>query len=295
MASELPQGRPEVPRPELDHDPDELAQVRQLGPWFHNLHLPSGAQTAPDHPYGDFPSFKWRRLARYLPEDLTGWRALDIGCNAGFYSFELARRGADVTGIDRDDLYLAQARWAASHFAELPGRVTFRKQHIYDLVDDPAEYDLVLFMGVFYHLRYPMLGLDIVAQKVRRLMVFQTLTMPGSSVVTHTNNRRFGDRDEMLRQGWPKMAFIEERFEDDPTNWWAPNHAAVLAMLRSAGMRVVSRPAHEIYIAEPDPRNPGCAAGWNREEFLAAAGATRRSREESAASATSRPPGRRSS
>src|SRR3546814_15655835 len=69
-------------------------QVAALGPWFHNLHLPDGTETAPDHPLGDFPSFKWQQVARHLPEDLSGWTALDIGCNAGFYSFQLAKRGA---------------------------------------------------------------------------------------------------------------------------------------------------------------------------------------------------------
>jgi tRNA (mo5U34)-methyltransferase len=49
------------------------------------------------------------------------------------------------------------------------------------------------------------------------------------------------------------MAFIEHALEDDPTNWWAPNHACVEAMARSAGFRVVARPGHEIYVCEPDP------------------------------------------
>ncbi len=78
------------------HDPELAA----LGPWFHNLHLPDGRETAPDHPLGDFPAYKWREIATALPDDLTGWRALDVGCNAGFYSFELARRGADVLAVD---------------------------------------------------------------------------------------------------------------------------------------------------------------------------------------------------
>jgi len=76
--------------------------LEALGPWFHNLHLPDGTQTAPDHPLGDYPSYKWQLLAPALPADLDGWTALDIGCNAGFYSFELARRGAQVTAIDSD-------------------------------------------------------------------------------------------------------------------------------------------------------------------------------------------------
>src|SRR3712207_5340586 len=88
------------------------AEVERLGPWFHNLHLPDGTQTAPDHWLGDFPSFKWQQLAPHLPQDLTGWSCLDIGCNAGFYTFELAKRGATVLGIDVDERYLRQARWA---------------------------------------------------------------------------------------------------------------------------------------------------------------------------------------
>ena len=76
-----------------DPNTNDLEQrIKELSPWFHNLHLPDGTQTAPDHFLGDFPSYKWREIASCLPEDLTGWRALDIGCNAGFYSFELARR-----------------------------------------------------------------------------------------------------------------------------------------------------------------------------------------------------------
>lgn len=246
-------------------------QIRSLGPWFHNLHLPDGTQTCPNHWLGDFPSFKWRELGSHLPQDLSGWNCLDIGCNAGFYSFELAKRGATVLGIDLDERYLRQARWATDQF-DLQGRVRFERLQVYDLARLDERFDLVLFMGVFYHLRYPMLGLDIVAQKVGRLMVFQTLTMPGEEVVTGTDGHDFDTRDVLLRPGWPKMAFLEHQFAGDPTNWWAANHAGVEAMLRSAGMKVIGRPGHEIYLCEPDPLNPSCVAGWNRAEYLAATG-----------------------
>ena len=55
------------------------ADAMRLGPWFHNLHLPDGSQTAPRHLLGDFPAVKWRQIAPCLPSDLEGWRALDIG------------------------------------------------------------------------------------------------------------------------------------------------------------------------------------------------------------------------
>lgn len=96
------------PRAQDSQDP-----IVRLGPWFHNLHLPDGRQTRPDHPYGDFPRFKWEQMSHALPADLSGMKALDVGCNAGFYTFELAKRGARVLGVDIDPHYLAQARWAA--------------------------------------------------------------------------------------------------------------------------------------------------------------------------------------
>jgi tRNA (mo5U34)-methyltransferase len=237
-------------------------EISRLAPWFHNLHLPNGAETAPDHFLGDFPSYKWAEIADYLPADLTGWRALDIGCNAGFYSFELARRGADVVGIDSDAHYLAQAEWAARQFG-LTSQVTFRQQQIYDLARERESYDLVLFMGVFYHLRYPLLGLDLAANLVRRLMVFQTLSMSGEEVYQDTEDHDIMDRAVLARPGWPRMAFIEHRYSGDPTNWWVPNHAAIEAMLRSTGLCVTARPGHEIYLCEPAPENSPTRAPYD--------------------------------
>jgi tRNA (mo5U34)-methyltransferase len=230
-------------------------RIRELAPWFHNLHLPDGLETAPDHPLGDFPAFKWRQLAPTLPDDLGGWRALDVGCNAGFYSFELAKRGAEVLGVDVDAHYLEQARWAAEQLG-LRDRVRFEQLPVYELARRPERFDLVLFMGVLYHLRHPLLALDALAEKAERLLVLQTLTMPGEDVVAPPADLDIDDRGRMLEPGWPKLAFIERRLADDPTNWWAPNHAAVLAMLRSAGLEVVERPGHEIYVCRPHPTPP---------------------------------------
>lgn len=229
-------------------------EVERLGPWFHNLHLPDGTQTAPDHFLGDFPAFKWRQIAPQLPKDLSGWTALDIGCNAGFYSFELARRGARVTALDHDPHHLEQARWAARRY-ELADRIRFEQRTVYDLARMDGSYDLVLFLGVFYHLRYPLLGLDLVGRKVRRLLVFQTLTLPGPEEIEQTEEDLDGldleVRQALAQPGWPKMAFLEHRLAGDPTNWWAPNHSAAEALLRSSGLTVVCRPGHEIYVCRP--------------------------------------------
>jgi tRNA (mo5U34)-methyltransferase len=224
--------------------------VTRLGPWFHNLHLPDGTETAPDHPLGDFPHIKWSVLGEQLPARLEGWTALDIGCNAGFYSFELARRGARVTAIDIDDHYLDQARWAAQEY-RMADAIEFRRMQVYDLARSAASFDLVLFLGVFYHLRYPLLGLDIVARRVRRLLAFQTLTTQEMEVQADTGDRPLDERAALRAPGWPRMAFIEQRFAGDPTNWWVPNDAGVLAMLRSSGLQVRHRLPHELYVCAP--------------------------------------------
>src|SRR3954465_9737264 len=123
--------------------------VAALGPWFHNLHLPDGVQTAPDHPLGDFPAFKWAQIAPHLPADLTGWTALDIGCNAGFYLVELARPGARAVALDREELFVRQAEWGRRHFP-FGDRIEVRTGQVYDLAHWKERFDLVLFLGVFY-------------------------------------------------------------------------------------------------------------------------------------------------
>lgn len=227
------------------------AEVAALAPWFHNLHLPDGTQTAPGHVLGDFPARKWREIAVCVPADLNGWDVLDVGCNAGFYSFELARRGARVTAIDVDAHYLRQAQWAARQYG-LQDRITFRQTQVYAVAPEPQSYDLIWFMGVFYHLRYPLLALDILRRKARDLMMFQTLTMPGEEILEVPDDMDLLKRELMQEPGWPKMAFIEHRLADDPTNWWAANHAGVEALLRSSGFRVVERPAHEVYLCQTE-------------------------------------------
>jgi len=226
-------------------------QISELGPWFHNLRFEDGVQSAPNHFLGDFPSYKWERVAGLLPEDLHGCTALDVGCNAGFYSFELAKRGATVTAIDMEPLYLRQAEWAAREYG-LDKKVSFQKLSVYELGRLHNMFDFVLFMGVFYHLRHPLLALDILASKVMTRMVFQTLTMPGDEALEVDEDLPLLEREVLRSDGFPQMAFIEKKLAGDMTNWWAPNHAAVLAMLRSTGLRIVAQPGHEIYVCEPE-------------------------------------------
>lgn len=222
------------------------ARIDALGPWFHNLHL-DGLETAPTHPFGDFPTFKWEQIAPHIDADLSGRTVLDIGCNAGFYSLEMKRRGAArVVGIDSDPRYLAQARLAASVSGV---DLELRQLDVYDVALLGERFDLVLFMGVLYHLRHPLLALDLLHEHVvGHTMVFQSLMRGAPEAGDWADDYPFVERDVFADPRFPRLYFIEHRYAGDPTNWWFPNHACAEAMLRAAGFAVVAEPEDEVFV-----------------------------------------------
>ncbi len=230
-------------------DREMLARrIEQLGEWFHNIDL-LGVPTAPNHFLGDFPNVKWKSIAPALPSDLSGATVLDIGCNGGFYSLEMKRRGAErVLAIDVDDRYLNQARFAAQ---TLGLDIEFQKLSVYDVDSIPGQFDLVFFLGVFYHLRYPLFALDKVIKKVAGSLVFQTM-IRGSEVCGHwQSDYHFWNKEIFRHPEFPCMYFIENQYAGDPTNWWIPNAGAAEGMLRSSGLEIIARPETEIWICRP--------------------------------------------
>jgi tRNA (mo5U34)-methyltransferase len=232
---------------ELELTPETIERrVRELGQWFHNLDL-RGVRTAPEHFLGDYPANKWRTFADHLPADLTGKTVLDIGCNAGFYSIEMKRRGADrVVALDFDERYLAQAEFAAE---VCDADIEFHQLSVYDVAEVREKFDVVLFLGVFYHLRHPLLALDLIHEHVAKdLFVFQSMQRGSEQVDRLKKDYHFWEREHFDNPGYPRMHFIEHRYAGDPTNWWTPNRACSEAMLRSAGFEVLDHPESEVFI-----------------------------------------------
>jgi tRNA (mo5U34)-methyltransferase len=236
---------------------DEIRrEAAALGPWFHNIDL-AGVPTAPEHFLGDYPRVKFRGFADAIPSDLAGKSVLDIGCNGGFYSIEMKRRGAArVLGIDFDEDYLAQARFAARVTGH---EIEFARLSVYDVGALGERFDVVIFMGVLYHLRHPLLALDLIHEHVAGdLLVYQSLQRGSAEVETVPENADFWDVAMFDQPGYPKLHFIEHSYSDDPTNWWAPNAACSAAMLRSAGFQILHHPEEEVFICrrvevEPKP------------------------------------------
>ena len=256
-------------RPSAENDLRK--RIDALRPWFHNMNL-GGVSTAPDHFLGDYPASKFKRFAPHLPADLTGKSVLDIGCNAGFYSIEMKRRGAArVLGIDSDDRYLAQARLASQvlGFDELE----FRKLDVYDVGAIGERFDLVIFMGVLYHLRHPLLALDLIHEHVADdLLLFQSMQRGSKHVFEVEPDYDFEETDHFFEADYPKLHFVEQEYAGDWTNWWIPNRACSEAMLRSAGFRIEQRIEEEVYLCRRGKRPYG---QWDRGAVYPRTGAAR--------------------
>jgi len=201
------------------------AQLRTM-PWFHSIDLGNGVFTPGQEPTG----YKLRRLG--MPEDLTGKMVLDIGAYDGFFSFEAERRGAarvlatDCVCWGGQDSYGVRGNdnrpcFDLAHKA-LKSRVESKTIDLFDLSPQSVgRFDLVLFLGVLYHMRHPLLALEKAAAVTSHMLILET----------HV---------DMLHERRPAMAFYPgTELNNDPTNWCGPNPPMVEAMLRTVGFRKV--------------------------------------------------------
>ena len=199
--------------------PQELQARADALRWYHTIDLGQGVVT---RGVDNSPE----RLARLqLPADLSGRSVLDIGAWDGFFSFEAERRHASRV-LATDDYVWHGTGWgtgqgkAGFQFARdtLNSRVEDMDVDVMDLSPERVGiFDVVLFLGVLYHLKDPLRALERIASVTRGLLILETVV-------------------DMVGVSRPAAAFYPDReLNDDPTNWWGPNHAAVAGMLRSVG------------------------------------------------------------
>ena len=208
--------------------------------WYHSIDLGNGLVT---RGIDDTPL----RLARVqLPASLAGRTVLDIGAWDGFFSFESERRGA-ARVVAADYYSWHGGGWGAKAGFELAREALgSRVEDVdVDVMDISPErlgtFDVVLFLGVLYHLRHPLLALEKIAAVTNGLLILETVV-------------------DLVGLGRPAMAFYPGReLNADPTNWWGPNHAAVVAMLQTVGFDDV-----QVVTPLPGAAFRGARAVWHR-------------------------------
>jgi tRNA (mo5U34)-methyltransferase len=227
-------------------------RIQDLAPWYHTIDFGNGITTVePNNRHQSDPAIRWRKFSSYIPDQLIGKTVLDVGCNSGFFSVQCKLRGAEkVLAVDAEPRHLLQARLLSDHF-NAPIETT--NDDIHHLVLKTNErFDYIIFSRLFYHLRYPTLIFDRLAEMAKEIMVFITEMVP--------NPNRFEVQEDYLadkkydffaKSNFPKMHYIETKLAGDSSNWWIPNESYVLAMIRSAGMEIVARPFHEVFALKP--------------------------------------------
>ena len=192
--------------------------------WFHKIELPGGVVTPgwSDPRVDKLPHFG-------LPENMSGMRVLDIGHAEGFFSFEAERRGAaDVVGIEN---YPPMARKFETCRAALDSRARSHLANVYDLSPITfGTFDLVMFFGVLYHLRHPILALQKIRSVCTGTLLMQTATCDNNSDTPLAEFHPFG-----ITSG------PAENPSHDPTCFWFPNMACCAAMLQHVGFTAVER------------------------------------------------------
>ncbi len=192
--------------------------------WFHRIELPGGLITPgwSDPRVDKLPYFG-------LPNDMTGMRVLDIGHAEGFFSFEAERRGAaEIIALDRSPDHARKFHICRT---ALGSRVQTQLLSVYEI--NPATlgtFDLVMFFGVLYHLRNPLLALERIQQVCSGTLLMQTAICSNTSDTPMAEFHPFG-----VKSGPPDNPVC------DTTCVWFPNPACCIGMLEHLGFKEAER------------------------------------------------------
>ena len=176
-----------------------------------------------------------------MPEDLSGMRVLDIGARDGFFTFEAERRGArEVVALDNESPHNTGFAIAAGL---LDSKATYVTENVYSL--DPKRYgrfDLVLFLGVIYHLRHPLLALDRIHDVCSpgALLLLETHMIDEGLVDQAGEWRHLADFHADLSLLPLVQYYPTDMLGSDPTSQWAPNRVALEGWLRGSGFDPLS-------------------------------------------------------
>jgi len=206
--------------------------------WYHSFELPDGTQIAG---YIPLETLKWRWSLFPLPAVLDGKRVLDTGAWDGWFSFEAERRGAQVTAIDCVEV---------AHFLEirdrLGSRVDYRVLDFYELTGAGlGAFDYVLFLGILYHLKHPLLALEAVCSLTTDTAIVESFVTDGDTWQDH-------------KADVPTMEFYEtDELGNQLDNWIGPSVGCLLAMCRAAGFARV-----DLLYAKGSQAGVACYRQW---------------------------------
>lgn len=209
--------------------------IAEHGRWWHQIELAPGIVTPGD----DSNRMKLPILdALGLPRDMHGLRVLDIGCSDGYFSFAMEERGASVVAFD---FVPETATGFATARRILGSTVEYRMDNVYNIRPETyGDFDVVLFMGVLYHLRKPLAALDAIRSVMKpggqlfvgTMMIDEYVQLPDGGVTS------LEALNPLLRTIPLWQAYPGDSLNGDYTNCFAPNQRALEVALTEAQFRV---------------------------------------------------------
>jgi tRNA (mo5U34)-methyltransferase len=209
------------------------AAIRSVPNWYHQIEVSPGIVTPGINQTAE-------SFARFqFPEDCTGLRVLDLGTRDGYFAFEMEKRGAEVLAVD----YFPADKTGFSVAANLlRSKVTYLQANIYDLT--PAKhgtFDIVLILGLLYHLPDPMLALSLCRKLCKSRLYLETQTIDHAFLQPDGTFANLVDIHPSLTH-CPIMQFYpKDSLNHDHTNYWAPNEICMTRMLEETLFEVVRK------------------------------------------------------
>lgn len=204
---------------------DLRSRFEALGPWYHRIEFASGVYSPGDRNQ----ALVYALYEPHLPHDLSGWKVLDLGANACGLSIEFAKRGAHVTAVEYSTTYTRQAEFVIEYFG-LAERIELLRKDVFSSID-LGKFDIVAYVGLAYHLRYPQLCLDMIARLCTKKLLCSTQTIPGNELMMR--NRAATHRKHDVK---------------GQLYGWEPTEELFVEMLAHAGFQnsvLVSRAPHK--------------------------------------------------
>jgi len=231
---------------------DLKIKIKELGQWYQIFSFPNGASTSIAAARTGLDAEKrWRNMEKYIPNDLSGKTCLDLGGNSGYYSVQMAKRGAKCKLVEPFHIFVKQAELTAQEFG-VDLEIIKNDAHIYCLTTE-ERFDYVIFVGLFYHLKYPGLVLDRLSEMTKKRIFIQShIIGPYTEAEPKLDYENYEEDNLLEDPSYPKLAFIEHLYNHDKTNWWMPNMECLSSMIRSSGLKIIARPTKQMIVAEPE-------------------------------------------
>jgi tRNA (mo5U34)-methyltransferase len=215
---------------------ESKAFIESFPSWYQRVYLGNDVYTIAGRAHHEDV---WDRFAKAFPTRLSGVSVLDVGCNAGYFALQTKLLGAErVVGVEFIDFYLKQAQM----LREIWGvDIEYRKMDAHSVSALQEKFHLVVFAGIFYHLKNPLQVIEDLGNLCSDAILVETEVIPDDP-----------RNCVMVRQGTPAtlqatskgvMKFIETKeLNNDGSNWWVPDTDCVMGMLRTAGFKYFSSP-----------------------------------------------------